>query len=278
MALQDHVLLAGLGGPGCADDVRHEALLSAVRVRRNPAVRPTLDVWPGSRESAGAMPGITPERVPALSNHVHDVTHHTGGHRSPTQSSNTNPGVVVTSPNTHKRRFGRMGLAALAVGSLVMLAACGSDPSPATGSDSSSDDAASKTIAFSPLALKIPAMKGLSEGVTAYGASKGYEVIVQDPNLDPQKQVTDLQSVIESGRVAGAWAISVAAGRADPGRRVRTGQGRPDDPQRHPGRLRPRRPRARASPSRPSTTPLRARPWARSSATASTSASTARPR
>lgn len=115
----------------------------------------------------------------------------------------------MTSPNTHKRRFGRMGLAALAVGSLVMLAACGSDPAPATGSDSSSDDAASKTIAFSPLALKIPAMKGLSEGVTAYGASKGYEVIVQDPNLDPQKQATDLQSVIDSGRVAGAWAISV---------------------------------------------------------------------
>ena len=54
-------------------------------------------------------------------------------------------------------------------------------------------------------------MKGLSEGVTHYGESKGYEVIVQDPNLDPQKQVTDLQSVIESGRAAGAWAIAVDA-------------------------------------------------------------------
>ena len=53
-------------------------------------------------------------------------------------------------------------------------------------------------------------MKGLSEGVTHYGESKGYEVLVQDPKLDPQKQVTDLQSVIESGRVAGAWAISIA--------------------------------------------------------------------
>ena len=53
-------------------------------------------------------------------------------------------------------------------------------------------------------------MKGLSEGVTGYGESKGYEVLVQDPNLDPQKQVTDLQSVIESGRVAGAWAIMIA--------------------------------------------------------------------
>jgi ABC-type sugar transport system substrate-binding protein len=54
-------------------------------------------------------------------------------------------------------------------------------------------------------------MKGLSEGVTHYGEEQGYKVIVQDPNLDPQKQVTDLQSVIESGRVAGAWAISIDA-------------------------------------------------------------------
>ena len=35
-------------------------------------------------------------------------------------------------------------------------------------------------------------MKGLSEGVKHYGEEQGYKVIVQDPNLDPQKQVTDL--------------------------------------------------------------------------------------
>ena len=52
-------------------------------------------------------------------------------------------------------------------------------------------------------------MKGLSEGVKGYGASKGYEVIVQDPDLDPQKQVTDLKSVVESGRAGGAWVIAV---------------------------------------------------------------------
>jgi ribose transport system substrate-binding protein len=101
----------------------------------------------------------------------------------------------------------RAALVGLTAGSLALLAACGGsgDTQPADGSG----DGGSKTIAFSPLALKIPAMKGLSEGVTHYGDSKGYEVLVQDPNLDPQKQVTDLQSVIESGRVAGAWAISV---------------------------------------------------------------------
>jgi ribose transport system substrate-binding protein len=110
----------------------------------------------------------------------------------------------------------RTAAAALAAGSLVLLAACGSDPAPADGAASSgSADSASgggsQTIAFSPLALKIPAMKGLSEGVTHYGESKGYDVLVQDPDLNPQKQVTDLQSVIESGRVAGAWAISIDA-------------------------------------------------------------------
>lgn len=110
----------------------------------------------------------------------------------------------------------RTAAAVLAAGSLVLLAACGSDPAPADGAASSSSadsasDGGSQTIAFSPLALKIPAMKGLSEGVTHYGESKGYDVLVQDPDLNPQKQVTDLQSVIESGRVAGAWAISIDA-------------------------------------------------------------------
>ena len=53
-------------------------------------------------------------------------------------------------------------------------------------------------------------MKGLSEGVQAIGKSKGYEVIVQDPKLDPQKQVTDLQSVVETGKAGGVWAIAIA--------------------------------------------------------------------
>lgn len=112
---------------------------------------------------------------------------------------------------------GRAALAVLAVSSLALLAACGSsDPQPAAGSDSdsgSSSESASgetKTIVFSPLGLQIPAMKQLSEGVQGYGESKGYEVIVQDPKLDPQKQVTDLQTVIESGKAAGVWSIAIA--------------------------------------------------------------------
>ncbi|GAA4702970.1 sugar ABC transporter substrate-binding protein [Nocardioides conyzicola] len=102
-------------------------------------------------------------------------------------------------------------LAALAVGSLLTLAACGSDGTkPAAGSDTGSGSDSSKTLVFSPLALKIPAMKQLSEGIQGYGKSQGYDVVVQDPNLDPQKQVTDLQTAISSGKADAVWAIMVA--------------------------------------------------------------------
>jgi ABC-type sugar transport system substrate-binding protein len=107
---------------------------------------------------------------------------------------------------------GRAALAVVAVSSLALLAACGDDPQPAAAGDSGSDSGSSenKTIVFSPLGLQIPAMKQLSEGVQHYGEEKGYEVIVQDPKLDPQKQVTDLQSVIDTGKAAGAWSIAIA--------------------------------------------------------------------
>ena len=110
----------------------------------------------------------------------------------------------------------RSALAVVAVSSLALLAACGDDPAPAAGSEASSGSGSgsgsgsNKTIVFSPLGLQIPAMKQLSEGVQGYGKSKGYDVIVQDPKLDPQKQVTDLQTVIESGKAAGVWSIAIA--------------------------------------------------------------------
>jgi ribose transport system substrate-binding protein len=114
----------------------------------------------------------------------------------------------MTSRSTTK---GRAALAAVAVSGLVLLAACGGDTKPADGAaDTSGSGSENKTIVFSPLGLQIPAMKQLSEGVQGYGKEKGYEVIVQDPKLDPQKQVTDLQSVIESSRAAGVWSIAIA--------------------------------------------------------------------
>jgi ABC-type sugar transport system substrate-binding protein len=113
----------------------------------------------------------------------------------------------VTPP--HRKRATR-AVSGLAVGALVVvLAACGSSDD----SDGSSGDGASqlpKTLVFSPLSLAPPALKGLSEGVKGYAGSQGWDVIVQDPNFDPNKQVQQLKEVLDSRRAGAAWIISVA--------------------------------------------------------------------
>lgn len=111
----------------------------------------------------------------------------------------------------------RGALAVTAVTGVALLAACGGTTQPAAGGtagsaasgSSGSSDSSTKTLVFSPLGLQIPAMKQLSEGVQAYAKSKGFTVIVQDPHLDAQKQITDLQSVVESHRADAVWAIMV---------------------------------------------------------------------
>src|SRR5689334_10240484 len=87
----------------------------------------------------------------------------------------------------------------------VMLAACSSGASnnPASGGNS-----LPKTLVFSPLSLAPPALKGLSEGVKAYAGSKGWDVIVQDPNFDATKQAQMLNEVLSSGRAGAAWVIA----------------------------------------------------------------------
>jgi len=93
---------------------------------------------------------------------------------------------------------------------LLLLSACGSEAQPAdAGSGGSSGTKENKTIVFSPLGLQIPAMQGLAKGVEGIGKSQGYTVIVQDPKLNPQKQVQDLQSVVETGKAGGVWALAV---------------------------------------------------------------------
>jgi hypothetical protein len=117
--------------------------------------------------------------------------------------------------SAHHPRWFRL---AVAVGTTaLLLSACGGETQPATGSgatDAETGSGSNKTIVFSPLGLQIPAMKGLSEGVQHYGEEQGYEVLVQDPALDPQKQITDLQSVIESGRAGRGPSSSSRPGRA----------------------------------------------------------------
>lgn len=65
------------------------------------------------------------------------------------------------------------------------------------------------TIGFSPIALAIPALKGLSEGVKHVGAELGYKTLVLDPNFSAVKQAQQLTQVINSGKVDSAWVISV---------------------------------------------------------------------
>lgn len=131
-------------------------------------------------------------------------------------------GVTVKSQQQRSRAVRKLPVVAAAGTLCLVVAACGGSTQPADGggsSNSSSSSGASggsasggsgnKNIVFSPLALKIPAMKGLSMGVQGYGKSKGYSVTVQDPNLDPQTQATQLQQVVDTGKAGGVWAIAV---------------------------------------------------------------------
>jgi ABC-type sugar transport system substrate-binding protein len=101
------------------------------------------------------------------------------------------------------------GATALLLG--LLLGACGSSgttDSPAAGSGGGKS--LPKTLVFSPLSLAPPALKGLSEGVKGYAGSKGWTVLVQDPNFDASKQTQQLNEVLSSGRAGAAWIIAVA--------------------------------------------------------------------
>jgi len=120
--------------------------------------------------------------------------------------------------STPRRRHAGV-VSGLALGAAtLLLAACGSSSTGAaasstpSGSSSASATAAAlpKTLVFSPLSLAPPALKGLSVGLSGYAGSKGWKVIVQDPNFDPAKQTQDLTTVIDSGSVGAAWVIAVA--------------------------------------------------------------------
>ena len=105
----------------------------------------------------------------------------------------------------------RTALAAAIATPLFLTAACGgSSNSGSSGADATSGKQLPKTLVFSPLSLAPPALKGLSEGVKGYAKSKGWEVIVQDPNFDATKQTQQLNEVISSGRAGAAWVIAVA--------------------------------------------------------------------
>ena len=119
--------------------------------------------------------------------------------------------------STTSRRTVRATGLALAAASSMVLAACSSGASSHTaGGSSSSAGGASggssslpKTLVFSPLSLAPPALKGLSTGIKGYAGSKGWNVVVQDPNFSPTSQVQQLSAVLDSGRAGAAWVIAV---------------------------------------------------------------------
>ncbi|UQX87409.1 sugar ABC transporter substrate-binding protein [Jatrophihabitans telluris] len=118
---------------------------------------------------------------------------------------------------TCRRSVRATGLALAAVSSLA-LAACSSSSNHSSSSSSSANGASGaagggsslpKTLVFSPLSLAPPALKGLSVGIKGYAGSKGWNVVVQDPNFSPTSQVQQLSAVLDSGRAGAAWVIAV---------------------------------------------------------------------
>lgn len=101
------------------------------------------------------------------------------------------------------RRVAALGAFSI-LASALALSACAPPPAAAPN--------AKKTITFSPLALSIPALKGLSEGVKAVGGGMGYDVIVVDPKFDAPTQAQQLNELISSGKTQAAWVISVNPG------------------------------------------------------------------
>lgn len=110
----------------------------------------------------------------------------------------------------HRRRQIRAALAVAFATPVLLAAACSSSDRSGSPAADSGGSKLPKTLVFSPLSLAPPALKGLSEGVKGYASSKGWEVIVQDPNFDATKQTQQLNEVISSGRAGAAWVIAVA--------------------------------------------------------------------
>lgn len=69
--------------------------------------------------------------------------------------------------------------------------------------------ASEKSIAFSPIALDVPAMQGLSGAIAHFTEDAGLGYMTLDPKFDPSQQAQQLSQVIQTGRVQGAWAIAI---------------------------------------------------------------------
>ncbi len=136
--------------------------------------------------------------------------------------------------STRRRRHRRatIGMAAAAAAGLL-LAACSSSssssgiPAANAGAGGGSSGKLPHTLVFSPLALSIPAMKQLSQGVQAYAGSKGWKVQIQDPNYSANTQATELNNVVNSGVAGAVWIIGVEPSSLDQTLRTAQAKGIP---------------------------------------------------
>jgi ABC-type sugar transport system substrate-binding protein len=107
-----------------------------------------------------------------------------------------------------RRSFARRRLVAAVtvVMTALALAACGSSSNSSSsassgsgggGSSSSSGGGGGGTIGFSIPQGSNPALQALNAGLTAEAQKQGYQVRTTDANLDPNKQISDLQAFIQ---------------------------------------------------------------------------------
>ena len=64
------------------------------------------------------------------------------------------------------------------------------------------------TLGFSPISLQIPAMTGIWQGFQGYGASKGVNAVIADPNFDGATQAQQISAWATNHQVKGFWAIT----------------------------------------------------------------------
>ncbi|MFD4600706.1 sugar ABC transporter substrate-binding protein [Streptomyces sp. NPDC058464] len=119
----------------------------------------------------------------------------------------------------YARDLRRTAIAAVTLGALSTLAACGDAENPADSnsvSESGNAGSDSKTIIFSTADPSAPAFQALAKGVKAYANAKGYKVIAQDPGNSAQTQLSQLESAITTGQAAGVYALMVDPKSAGP--------------------------------------------------------------
>ncbi|MFF2514440.1 sugar ABC transporter substrate-binding protein [Streptomyces sp. NPDC058086] len=119
----------------------------------------------------------------------------------------------------YARPLRRAVTAAVSVGALTALAACGGTTDPAGSTDakkSGDSDSGSKTIIFSPGYASSPALQELAKGVKAEAQKKGYTVIVQEANGSAQTQLSQLQTAVQTGQAAGVYALMLDPKTAGP--------------------------------------------------------------